>query len=237
MWNVESIVKDVATIYRKSGNEAVEYLGEARKLEETFGPGPAIIYCWFYSIPQKWTQVESKIFELMEHTDFFDLDTTISMQPEKIAAIVKPMIFRNEIASQLKNFCFAVRNQYCSWNRFAKVLKDESVFVIFSEIRKNRNVRVSFKNLAAMKSFVGMDDDLIILDTHVAKVLRINKDKLNKIRTNELLFRNLLETAKDITTELKKEFSDISSIKWSLAIWFNETKIKANSLLLSRQPW
>lgn len=225
------MTQGIKEIYQESGKEAHEYLEKARKIEESFGSGPAVVYCWFYSVPQKWTQVEPKIFDLMQRTNSFDLGKTLSMPPERIAAILKPMIFRNEIAFQLKNFCFAVQSQYSSWNCFAEVLRRESIFAIFREIRKIENVRVSFKNLAAMKSFVGIDNDLVILDTHVAKVLGISKDKLGKIRINELLFKNLLETAKDITTKLRKEFNDISAIKWSLAIWFEKAKINAGELL------
>lgn len=63
MRNIKTIVKDVAEIYQESGDEAEEYLHKARMLKEEFGPGLAIVYCWFYSVPQKWTQVEPKIFE------------------------------------------------------------------------------------------------------------------------------------------------------------------------------
>ena len=53
MRDIESIVKEVADIYRESGKEAEEYLRKARRLKERFGLGLAIIYCWFYSVPQK----------------------------------------------------------------------------------------------------------------------------------------------------------------------------------------
>jgi hypothetical protein len=55
----KEIVKEVAEIYSKNGAE--EYLRRARKLKELYGPSFTIVYCWFYSVPQKWTQVEPKI--------------------------------------------------------------------------------------------------------------------------------------------------------------------------------
>ena len=58
MRGIESIVKEVSQIYRESGVDAQEYLYKARKLKERFGSGLALVYCWFYSVPQKWTRVE-----------------------------------------------------------------------------------------------------------------------------------------------------------------------------------
>jgi hypothetical protein len=54
MREIESIVKDVVEIYQKHDKDAEIYLDKARKLERTFGPGLAIVYYWFYSVPQKW---------------------------------------------------------------------------------------------------------------------------------------------------------------------------------------
>ena len=109
MRDIENIVKDVTRIYRESGNEAEEYLRKARRIKERFGPGLAIIYCWFYSVPQKWTQVEPKIFEIMKRTNYFDLDTMSKVSKEELATTLKPMIFYNEISIQLKNFCKAIQ--------------------------------------------------------------------------------------------------------------------------------
>jgi len=234
MREVETIAGDVTEIYRKSGSEAEKYLSKVRKLGGILGPGPAIIYCWFYSVPQKWTQVEPKIFELMECTNSFDLDVILSMPPRAIASVLKPMIFCNQISAQLKRFCSAIKDEYNEWNNFAEALRQENIFAIFWRIRKNRNVRVTFKNLAAMKAFVGLDDDLVILDTHVAKVMGIGRNELSNFRTHESPFKNLLETAKDVTAKLRKEYSDVATIKWSLAIWFNATKISAIELLTER---
>lgn len=231
MKEIKSILEHVAEIYRKSGCEAEVYLTKARKLKEAFGTGPAIVYCWFYSVPQKWTQVEPNVFELMECTKLFDSDVILLMQPKVIASVLRPMIFHNEISLQLKNFCSATKSEYSSWDSLGKALREESIFEIFSRLRKNRNIRVTFKNLAAMKAFVGMNNDLIILDTHVAKVMGIGRSELRRFRFHESYFKNLLDKANKVTTVLKKEFSDISTIRWSLAIWFEKAEISARELL------
>lgn len=233
MRDIESIVKDVADIYQESGKEAEEYLCKARKLKEKFNPGLAIVYCWFYSIPQKWTQVEPKIFELMKLTDSFDLDTMLKISKEELAANLKPMIFCNEISLQLKNFCKAIQDEYGSWKSFAEAIEEQNIFAIFRKLRKHRSIRLTFKNLAAMKNFVGLSEDLIILDTHVAKVLGINKDERNKCRVQEKLFADLLVFSNQITQALEKiGLQKMATIQWSLAIWFNKAKIRANELLV-----
>ncbi|MBS7633293.1 hypothetical protein KEJ15_06730, partial [Candidatus Bathyarchaeota archaeon] len=83
--------------------------------------------------------------------------------------ILRPIVFYNEISFQLKNFCKAVYNEFNSWDFFANELNGKSIFAIFEKLRKHKGIRLSFKNLAAMKIFVGMDDDLLVLDRHVAK--------------------------------------------------------------------
>ncbi len=231
MRGLEEIVKDIAKIYRKSGKEAEEYLLKARKLKERFGSGLAIVYCWFYSVPQKWTQVEPKIFELMEHTNSFNLDLILAMPAEKIASILRPMIFYNEISLQFKNLCKAIRNEYSSWNAFAYALDKESIFAIFDKLRKNRGIRLTFKNLAAMKIFVGKEDNLLILDTHVAKILGINKREQKEYRTQNKSFKSLLDFSERVTQRLAKHGLKITMAEWSLAIWFHRAKIPANKLL------
>jgi endonuclease III len=231
MRDIESIVKEVADIYRESGNEAEKYLRKARGLMERFGPGLAIIYCWFYSVPQKRTQVEPKIFELMRLTNSFDLDTILAMSTENFVMALKPMIFYNEISSQLKNFCKVIKDEYSSWDKFAGALSQESIFETFKKLRKYRNIRVTFKNLSAMKIFVGMKNDLLILDTHIAKVLGIDKNEASKCRVQETLFKDLLEKSRERTDELKKRGVNVCIAKWSLAIWFNKTKTLADKLL------
>ena len=236
MRNIQSIVKDVVKIYRESGSEAVEYLYKARRLKERFGPGLAIVYCWFYSVPQKWTQVEPKIFEIMKRTNYFDLDLMSKVSKEELATTLKPMIFYNEISIQLKNFCKAIQDEYGSWKSFAEANEKQDIFSIFKKLRNHGGIRLTFKNLAAMKSFVGLSNDFLILDTHVAKVLGISKDVRNKYKVQEKLFKNLLIFANKTTTALRRKgFHRISAIQWSLAIWFNKTKIRANHLLTDIQ--
>lgn len=243
MKKLEEIVNEVAEIYRRSGNEAEEYLRKARGLKEKLGPGLAIIYCWFYSVPQKWTQVEPKVFELMKITNSFDLDTMLTMSKEDLARALRPMLFYNEISLQLKNFCKAIQDEYGSWKAFAEAIEKQHIFSIFKKLRKHRGIRLTFKNLAAMKSFVGLSNDLLVLDTHVAKVLGISKDVRNKYNVQEKLFKDLLIFSNRITIEtwldrltsmtaLEREgFQEITTIQWSLAIWFNKAKIRANDLL------
>ena len=232
MRDIGLIVKEIAEIYRRSGDQAEEYLQKARKLKKMFGPGLAIVYCWFYSVPQKWSQVEPKIFELMSLTNSFDLDTMLEISKEQLAAMLKPMIFYNEIALQLKNFCGAVKGGYESWEFFAEVIKERDILSVFENLRKHGGIRLTFKNLAAMKSFVGLSNDFLILDTHVAKVLGINKDVRNKYRVQEKLFKDLLIFSDRITQALEREgFQRMTTIRWSLAIWFNKTGVQADELL------
>ena len=83
-----------------------------------------------------------------------------------------------------------------------------------------------------MKSFVGLGNDFLILDTHVAKVLGISKDVRNKYRVQEKLFKDLATFSNRLTQTLEREgFQKITTIQWSLAIWFNKAKIRANDLL------
>lgn len=232
MKEISSMVEDIAKIYGQSGGEAERYLSKARKLGEICGYGPAVVYCWFYSVPQKWTRVEPKIFELMKYTKSFDLDIILSMPQRKIGSILRPMVFYNEISLQLRNFCSVIKSRYSSWHLFARVLTQESIFAIFRSLRSHRNVRVTFKNLSAMKIFVGMDNDLLIIDTHVAKVMGIGKKEIIKYRTQEPLFSKLLEISRKVTRELRRKFEDVTMAEWSLAIWFNKAKILSNELLL-----
>ena len=232
MRDAGEIVEDVVEIYRESGVDAEEYLDKARKLKEKFGSGFAVIYCWFYSVPQKWTQVEPKILKLLKQTNSFDLETILRISKEEFAAMLKPMIFSNEISLQLKNFCKAIQDEYGSWEGFAEAIEKEDVFSIFKKLRKHGGIRITFKNLAAMKSFVGVSNDFLILDTHVAKLLGMSKNVRNKYKVQEKLFKNLLIFMNKITMALRKKgFQRINTIQWSLAIWFNKAKIRANHLL------
>lgn len=231
MRNTHNILWDVAEIYRKYATEAEEYLEKARRLKEEFGEGPAIVYCWFYSVPQKWSQVEPKIFQLMDYTNLFDLETVLSMPLEKMTKVLNPIIFHRKLAFQLKNFSYTIKSEYSSWECFAKALEQNSVFSIFRRIRKKGDVRVTFKNLAAMKGFVGKSNSILIPDIHVAEVMGIGKNELNRIRTHEISFKNLLEKANEITGCLRKEFDNITTIKWSLGVWFCKAGVRAKDLL------
>lgn len=232
MRNAENIVEDVIEIYRESGVDAEEYLYKCRKLKEKFGSGLAIVYCWFYSIPQKWRQLEPKVFELMKSTNSFDLETMSKISREELVAMLKPMIFSNEISLQLKKFCKVIQDECGSWEGFAEAVEKKDVFSIFKKLRRHGGIRLTFKNLAAMKSFVGLSNDFLILDTHVAKVFEISKDERNKYRAKEKLFKNLLAFSDQITQALEREgFHGMTTIRWSLAIWFNKAKIHASELL------
>lgn len=232
MRKIERIVQDVAEICLESAGQVEEYLPKARKLKELFGPGLAVVYCWFFSVPQKWTEVEPRIFELSKLTNSLDLDVVLS-EPE-LGLMLKPMkIFYNEISAQLKNFCRAVKNEYGSWDGFVETLENENIFAIFKRLRtKHRNMRLTFKNLAAMKIVIGGDEDLLILDRHVAKVLGISNAEAIEYRVKENFFRRLLKFSKETTHRLKAlGFDEISTPKWSLAIWFSKAKVPATKLL------
>jgi endonuclease III-like uncharacterized protein len=232
MKHIESIVKEVAEIYRKNGNDAEEYLRKARKLKGKFGSGPAIVYCWFYSVPQKWTQVEPKVFELMKKMNYFDLDTMLATSTQSLALMLKPMIFCNNIAKQLIRFCEAIKGEYGSWKGLGNALGKDSIFTLFETLRRFKGIRLTLKNLAAMKIFVGMEDNLLILDIHLAEVLGINKNEIDKYRVREAYFKELLKKSEEITDKLRTTSGDeIQTVKWSLAIWFEKARISANKLL------
>jgi hypothetical protein len=232
MGELEEVVSDIACIYQRSSGQAEEYLRKARKLKEQFGLGAAVVYCWFYSVPQKWAQVEPKIFELLRYTNSFDIDVILSIPKGRIAHMLKPMIFNNEISTQLKKFCETIKSEYGSWSNLVKALEKEEIFTIFKNLRSYKNNRITFKNLAAMKIFIGMNDDFLILDTHVAKIFGINRNEANKYRTQESQFKNLLEVSRKITEMLRRKgFNGTSTALWSLALWFNGAKVPANRLL------
>jgi len=236
MRDAEKIVEDVVEIYRESRVDAEEYLHKARKLKEKFGPGLAIVYCWFYSVPQKWTQVEPKIFEMRKSTNSFDLGTMSKMPEEEMATMLKPMIFYNEISLQLKKFCETIQDEYGSWAGFAEAIEKKDVFSIFKKLRKHEGIRLTFKNLAAIKSFIGLSNDFLILDTHVAKVLGISKDARNRYRVQDEKIKDLLEFSNRIAQVIEREgFQKVTTIQWSLAIWFNKAKIRANDLLTNER--
>lgn len=229
---VQSVLKEIEEIYHLNGKDAENYLRKARKLKEYFSPGFAVVYSWFYSVPQKWIQVEPKIFKLAKYTRLFDLNTVLSMPAEKISKILEPLMFRNEIAIQLKNLCEVIYKEYNTWENFEHILQNQSIFVIFKKLRFHKGTRVTFKNLAAMKIFVGMDDNLLVLDTHVSSVLGLNKHEVNRCRVREDFFKEVLKKSEKITTYLKsKNFKDVCMAKWSLAVWFNKAKIKESDLL------
>lgn len=230
MNEIKKLGSSIAQIYSKSGADAEKYLHEARKLKDLHGAGFAVIYCWFYSVPQKWISVEPKIFELAKKTDLFDMNAVLSKPSSEIARILKPMIFRNRISDQLKNFCAAIKYEYFSWEDFAEALRNDDVFVIFQKLRKHRNIRVTFKNLSAMKIFVGGDDSLFILDRHVARVMGISEKELAGSKVQEARFKKLLKRTGRITDRLGKNFKG-GTVSWSLAIWFDKSGISANNLL------
>lgn len=232
MKEAKGVAKEVAKIYHESGSDAKKYLYKARKLKDLYGPSFAIVYCWFYSVPQKWIQVEPKVFELAEKTNSINLEIIQGVHKEKLAAMLKPLIFRNKISSQLKNFCRAIKNEYLSWGNFARALKKENIFTIFEKLRKYKNTRLTFKNLAAMKIFIGGDDDLIILDTHVARLLGISRADRGEYITREKNFQKILDCLAKVNNELKKKLiNDTSMAELSLAIWFNKANVSASQLL------
>jgi len=232
MRELEEIAEEILKIYLASGDEAKEYLQKARRLRGDFGSGFAVVYCWFYSVPQKWSQVEPRIFELAKNTDAFDLNVVLSMPIENISRVLKPMIFHNQISSQLKRFCEAIFEEFNSWDSFVNELNEDSIFTFFEKLRKYKGIRLSFKNLAAMKILVSRDDNLLILDRHIAKVFGLRKNEQSKHRSQSNMFLNLLSISERVTEKLKERgLEDITMAKWSLSIWFYGAKMSANELL------
>jgi len=65
-----------------------------------------------------------------------------------------------------------------------------------------------------MKSFIDLSDDFLILDTHVAKVLGINKNVRKKYLVREKLFKNLIVVSSKITQALEEEvFRNVTMIQ------------------------
>ena len=232
MRELEEIVEEVSKVYLKSGKEAEDYLQRARRLRGIFGSGFTVVYSWFYSVPQKWSQVEPRIFELARNTRSFDLNVVLSMPTEDIAGVLKPMIFRNQISLQLKKFCEAIYEEFHSWDFFVNELNRNSIFTIFERLKRHKGIRLSFKNLAAMKILVGMDDDLIILDRHVARVLGLSRNEQSRYRSRGNMFLDLLSISRSVTQKLRRRgLRDVTTAKWSLSVWFDGAKMSAKELL------
>jgi len=229
---ITALTMKIHKIYEEKSKDATIYLERARKMKDNFGSGFSVVYCWFYSVPQKWTVLEPKIFKLADKTNNFDLDFIVQISLSKLTELMKSFMFYNKISLQLKNFCEAIKKEYFSWDEFIEEIKKESIFDIFNILNKHSNIRVTFKNLAAMKIFIGQEDDLLILDTHIANVLGINKNDLHKYRLKENYFESLLKLACMITDRLKcLGLPEVTLAKWSLSIWFYETKTPGEVLL------
>jgi len=231
--NVDHLVRMIAEIYARYGKDAEDYLSRARSIISYLGSGTAVIYCWFFSVPQKWTQIEPKIFDLMKQTNMFNLNDISRITYTDIAFILRPMVFYNQIALQFLNFCSAIKKEYFSWDNFAKELKNREIFDIFTKLKKYRNIRLTFKNLAAMKIFVGNEDNMIIFDTHISKFMNINDAKKRRIiKLNADAFRHLLYFSNMITNRLRNlGFRNITLAKWSLAVWFSRSNTRSQDLL------
>lgn len=230
--DLDDLTKRIFDIYKEKIKDAALYLEKARKIKEKIGSGFSVVYCWFYSVPQKWTTLEPKIFTIAEETNNFDLSFILETSPTRLAKLMKSLMFYNKLSFQLKSFCEVIRSEYTSWDNFAEELKRESIFQIFTVFNRYNDTRITFKNLAAMKIFIGQEDNLLILDNHVAKILGINKNDLYKYRKKEKYFKSLLNIARLITQRLiKYGLIDVTMAKWSLSIWFYETKISGDSLL------
>ena len=228
----DQVIMDICGIYEKCSTQAKEYLSKAQKLKYYYEPGVAIIYCWFYSVPQRWHKIEPKIFELASMCRQFDLQFMSEVQIGDLSKKLRPFMFYNSLSVQLKNFCKAIKREFHTWELFERTLIGDSIFDIYRRMKAFKAIRLTFKNLSAMKIFVGGDENLLILDKHVAKILRIGQSQLIKYKTNEYWFKKLLDFSSEINRELRaKLFRDITVAKWSLAIWFHESRISAKDLL------
>jgi hypothetical protein len=85
----------------------------------------------------------------------------------------------------------------------------------------------------AMKIFLGMEDNLMILDGHVADFLGIDRRFLARCKYQESCLRDLLETSQKITSRLKTiGFPSMTTAIWSLSVWFEKAKVIANELIV-----
>ena len=236
MRGLKDLSKDIARIYRQNRTDAYQYLHKARRLRENYGASLPIVYCWFYSTPLKWTIVEQKVFKLHADTHSFDLQSVTNMSAKEMLSLLKPMPFSRRTSIQLISFCNFVKDTYASWESFADAVKNEDIFSLFRISRFHSNTRLTFKNLSAMKSFVGSSNNLLILDTHVSRILGLNLYQRTSYVTEEKRFRDLLKYADEITQRMREDGLDnVTTIEWSLSIWFNKAKIHADRLLTEIQ--
>ncbi len=227
----QNIVKDLLDIFKVSGIDAIDYLNRVRTLESKFGTGFAISYCWFYSTPQKWMFVEPKIFDLAERTESFDLETILEINFNELSNMFKPLLYSNELSFQFSRFCKAIKGNYGTWTNFKKAIMSENLSRILNKLRKSSNIRLTFKNLAAMASFVGNFDIYPILDTHVGKILGINKYQRAKCVIHGKSFEEVKNYSEEITSKLANTFHELTTIQWSLSVWFNGSGLSSNDLL------
>ncbi len=169
---------------------------------------------------------------MAKHTDNFDLETILNTSDKTIARILRSIVFHNEVSFQLKDFCKAVYYEFNSWDSFVNEMDTKSVFTTFTKLRKYKRIRLSFKNLAAMKIFVGMDDNLLILDRHVAKTFGLNESEQNKYRSRGDMFWHIVTISETITEKLKEKGLNVTMAKWSLSLWFDGAGMSADELFL-----
>jgi len=226
------IVEKLKELYPKFKKESIEYLKKARKIETVLGPGTAICYCWFYSVPQRWITLEPRIMKLAEKTENFNLERILKLRYSELKCFFNGIVFHNIISLQFKRFCSTIAKIYGSWEKFGEILKEKDIVALFCELRNESNIRLTFKNLSAMKIIVGRDDDLLILDSHVGNFLGLTFREITMCRQNPKAFLALIDQCHLITRELKiLGLKDASTAKWSLAIWFSKAKTSASQLL------
>jgi len=229
---IHETVERVKKLYPEYRDEAEEYLRKARKIKTSLGLGTAICYCWFYSIPQRWKALEPRIIKLAERTRYFNLKNIMELSYDELRCIFNSIVFHDIISLQFKKFCNAIVKIYGSWEEFEKALIQRDIVDLFNELRAEGKIRLTFKNLSAMKIIVGQDDDLIILDIHVGRFLGLSTNEVALCRQSPKAFLALMDQCFAITKELKNlGFKDISTVKWSLAIWFSKTGTSASQLL------
>jgi len=229
---IHETVGKLKELYPRFKEEATEYLNKARKIETVLGPGTAICYCWFYSVPQRWTALEPRIMKLAEETEYFNLERILKLRYSELKCLFNGIVFHNIISLQFRRFCGAIAKIYGSWEKFGKILKEKDIVALFRELRNESNIRLTFKNLSAMKIIVGQDDNLLIPDTHVGNFLGLTFREITMCRQDPKAFLALIDQCHLITRELKVlGLKDISTAKWSLAVWFSKSKTSASQLL------
>lgn len=218
-------------IYMQKLDDVNIYLFKARNIIYTLGYGSGIVYCWLYSIPQKWKMCEETFFELLRKTKKFDVDVLLSLDIRKIERITRPLGFYRKIFRDFLNFILKTYEVFGDWEGFYNTICSKDVFKLFNILKEYGFNRISLKNLSAMKAYVAGEDNVIILDRHVGRVLKIKENIIRKANLNPKIYKDILREISNYIDHVSQNFYELTPIKLSLASWFYDTDTSASSLL------